>query len=248
MTILDSYYTAPFQVRLWLLVIVLSVIALCERLIRGREAHRWAEYGCLIVVASFTAVLGAAVSRLSVAVSPGYYLHLKDLPGSPALVRSATQLGSQAGFFGGLVIAGTLLVANSRRSIGVLPLRTLVPYLRWPCLLALISALSLGSSLFVYGFVRSESLSVASYYSVLGFHGGIYLGAALGLALSVQQVGRRELNSPPSRLSRCPRPNRLTAADPVSSGLRPPQSGPLSSGRSRGATLRSALARTACEL
>jgi len=103
--------TLPFCARVGALVLVAAVVAGVERLVRGDRATRWMEYGALLAGAGLGSILGAAVDAVTSSISPEYFAFGKGLGAEAGLTQRALLLGAQAGFVGGAVITGILLVA-----------------------------------------------------------------------------------------------------------------------------------------
>ncbi len=187
-----------FHWRLLALLVFLGAVAGVEWLRKREEANRWREFAFLLAAAVAGGVFGALVDQVTVTLSPEYFVAGKGLAQGDGLRLRAGYMGFQAGFLGGAVASGVLLVANTPRAgQPLLSFRAL-----WVCaLLPLAGALLLapGGALLgsldpldlrpdVYGAVAR--VRAPAFLRVWGIHAGLYLGAILGLGVAVWRVRR----------------------------------------------------------
>lgn len=186
----------PFWVRFLGLLLFLAAAAAVDRWRNGPEARRWREYAFLLAGGGLGAAFGAGVDQVSMTLSPEYFELGKGIPPGPGFRWGATMVGLQAGFVGGLFVAGVLLVANNPRpGRAALPGRAL--WALTPVILA--SALGLAVPGWVLGPVflghdyASELLGperLVALLRVWGLHVGLYLGSILGLASAIVSLRR----------------------------------------------------------
>ncbi len=186
----------PFSIRLIVLVCVLAAFAGIDRWRNGPEASRWREYSFLLGAAALGGVFAALNDQVSLALSPEFFELGKGIERNEDFRREVTALGFHAGFLGGAVAGGVLLLFNQAKTERpALPLARL--WVRTPWILGtavacgvlglvLFSALGLGSE--VAGLLPEEA--AYTFQQVQGLHAGLYAGALIGLVLAVLSVRR----------------------------------------------------------
>ena len=194
----------PFAYRLLILLGVLAVAAALDRARYGAQARRAQEYGLLLLCGALGGLFGLAQDIvISAPLSPDYFELAKGIRPGQGFLWEVAELGFHAGFLGGVVVGGGLLIANQPR-----PDRRPLPQRRVLRLgISVVPALALGGSvcgaLLVDGIEPAWLQELASFLPapraralrvVWGLHTGLYAGALLGLAIAVWAVRRARLS------------------------------------------------------
>lgn len=190
-----------YLLRFIALLSVAAIVAFFDWRKNGAKATRPREYGFVFLCGLLGAVFGILWDQGTVTLSPDYFVFGKGLdPEEGPLRVQALALGFKAGFFGGLVVGMTYLIANSsKRNRAVkLPYAVLLKGAIWP-LIALFPLAIVG--LFVFEtwdpLGKTPELSrmlskdqTRNFLRVWGLHAGLYLGAVLGLIYGVLRLRR----------------------------------------------------------
>ncbi|MDF1660596.1 MAG: hypothetical protein P1V97_02405 [Planctomycetota bacterium] len=186
------------------LLSVAAIVAFIDWRRNGVKATRPREYGFVFVCGLLGAIFGILWDQGTVTLSPDYFIYGKGLnPEDGPLRVLALALGFKAGFFGGLVVGMTYLIANSsgRNRTVKLPYPVLLRGAVWP-LLALIPLAVLGFFVFETWDPLGKAPELRrmlskdqtqNFLRVWGLHAGLYLGAVLGLIFGVIRI-RKALN------------------------------------------------------
>ena len=186
----------PFSIRILVLVAVLAVSALIDRWRYGSEANRWREYSFLLGAAVLGGVFAALNDQISLALSPEFFEFGKGIERDADFHLNVTALGFHAGFLGGAVLGGVLLLFNQGKpDRPALPFKAL--WLRTPWILASAVLFGVLGLLLFWAFglgtevtsVMSEQ-AAAGFHRVQGLHSGLYAGALIGLVIAVLRVRR----------------------------------------------------------
>lgn len=190
-----------YLLRFGALLSLAALVAFVDWKKNGAEATRPREYGFVFVCGLLGALFGILWDQGTVTLSPEYFIFGKGLdPAEGPLRLQALGLGFKAGFFGGLVVGMSYLIANgSRTHPGVkLPYSQLFRMSLWP--LGFLFPLALGGLILfetMDPLGRAPELSkmlseeeTQGFLRVWGLHAGLYLGASLGLGVGVFRIRR----------------------------------------------------------
>ncbi len=200
----------PFPARVLLLIVVLAVFAGIDRWRKGAEATRWREYALLLAAAFLGGTFAALNDQLSLWLSPEFFELGKGIERDESFRYNVTEMGFHAGFLAGAIAAGVLLIANNpkperpgltlRRLLPSVPI-VLVPAVLggaagaflWPGLVQVLAIEALQNLAASLPPGKGEAL-----LRVNGIHGGLYLGALIGLVVSVWRVRRERTRLTPT--------------------------------------------------
>lgn len=183
----------PYVWRLIALSIVVALFLALDLRKPNGQRHRWREYLFLLGCGGITALFGMGVDAITSHISPEYFLIGKGIAGGEGFFRRVAELGAQAGFAGGMIGGGILLLVN-RRPEGAMRLFRVI---RLPLLLAAFAGAVAGGVLAIFPFytlpLAEDALDEprAQRMTVVWFaHLGIYIGGMIGLIIAARQVRR----------------------------------------------------------
>lgn len=210
----------PFSIRLLVLVCVLALGAGIDRWRNGAEANRWREYAFLMGAASLGGAFAALNDQVSLAISPAFFEIGKGIERGEDFRQEITALGFHAGFLGGAVAGGALLLFNQAKpERAALPLTQL--WLQTPWILSSAVACGvLGLALFSLLGLGTDVTSVLSegeaegFHLVQGLHSGLYAGALLGLVRAVVGVRRERQRASSASIAAGSLPSTSPTKDP----------------------------------
>ncbi len=190
---LRQYIPATLSERILAVLILLTVVALIDWLVKREKATRWREYSFLVLGGLVGAVFGVLIDQMTYRISPDYFLYAKNLSVHD-FDWNVIKLGAQAGMTAGVITVGVLMIGNTVfRKEPVLPLRGLIRYVGISMIASLGAALMLG---LVFAFALPDSV-VGSYNEVItpdkmlrfkavvGAHYGLYLGGIVATAICI---------------------------------------------------------------
>ena len=193
--------TWTFVDRLALLLIVLLAFALVDWARHRERAERWREYLFLAATGGVAAVFGSLTDLVTSSVSPDYFITGKGLSGDAGFRLEVLKLGAQAGLVGGVVIGSVFLLVNQPRRNGREPPlrlgRLLVGSWRvFAC--AIVAAIAAGSvaAISTPAWFEADLAGVLEPAAIQNFtvvfctHLGIYVGAAVGVGVSIRSIRR----------------------------------------------------------
>ncbi|MEX0727846.1 MAG: hypothetical protein WD065_16335 [Planctomycetaceae bacterium] len=181
----------PYTWRLLaLFTVVVLFLALDLRNPPGQR-HRWREYLFLLGCGAITALFGMSVDAVTSRISPEYFIIGKGIAEGDGFALRVAELGAQAGFAGGIIGGGVLLLVNHQpaKALG------LFQVIAWPILFAAVCGTLAGGVLAVSPFytlpLACELLDSpeAHHMTVVWFvHLGIYIGGTIGLIIAARRV------------------------------------------------------------
>lgn len=192
----------PFSYRVAALAVFALSAVLWDVHRSGRSGSRWREYLFLFLGGVVGATLGVGNDLLTSAISPEYFSIGKGINSGEHFRRDVLQLGLQAGFSAGVILAAVMLFANSvGRSVPPLPIARVAWRVVCPCGGAMLGAGVLGSlAVLIDSRTLLDSLSdlmtdgqLRCFAIAWAIHIGLYAGAVIGLIVAVVQIrsGRR---------------------------------------------------------
>lgn len=191
--------TIPYWCRIALLVLLMSVIAAIDWQRNRQNATKWKEYGFIIVSGIVGTTFGLFNDLITSSISPEYFIFGKGLASGDRLPLRAGVLGMKAGFSAGAIAGAICLYAGTRAcSCPPLNCRRLLPFLRRPVILAIVTAFVLALSFRRYDpFVFSVELDgildrqqIRRFLLVWWIHVGLYAGLLVSVVWIVVDVSR----------------------------------------------------------
>lgn len=190
-----------FADRVALLLGVLVLFALADWMRHRQEATRWREYLFLASAGILGAAFGAMIDLITSSISADYFIAGKGLSPGVGFKLEVATLGAQAGLVGGVVVGSLLLLANQPREGVVAPPLLLIRLLAtcWRVFaFAVLSAILGGGvasiakptwfSIDLEGIL--DDAAIRGFTTVFCTHLGVYVGAVVGLVLSVRSIRR----------------------------------------------------------
>jgi hypothetical protein len=158
----------------------------------GRQATRWKEYVFLVVAMGVMVLYAVLNDMVTVRVSPAYFdWHLSMMAGTFAADKSlAIGVAVRGSWWGGLVLAAALLIANNpSKTLPRLPGTRMYTKLLYPFLLAAAGAIALGYAQYREMFSpvsdgpgHDETLCLLAVGMA---HWGAYGGAVIGAVVAI---------------------------------------------------------------
>jgi len=196
--LLSQYYSSPFWLRLLVVLLVLSVIAVWDRVRNSGKATRWKEYLFWVSCGFAGSIIAIANDLITSSISEKYFTLGKGLPGGESLTDAVIPFACEAGFLVGIIAGGLVLLVNSKKpGLPQLGYRKLAVLLLLPVGAAILFA---PAGAFVgpadlFGLTKSlepvmATREVHDFLTVQGIHTGLYAGAVLGIVGAMALVRR----------------------------------------------------------
>ncbi|MEM7261235.1 MAG: hypothetical protein AAF488_04535 [Planctomycetota bacterium] len=181
----------PFAWRIGALLLISVIAVALDQRRPPEERNRWREYSVLLLCTSLGIAVGIGIDRITVSISPEYFLYGKGIPDGPGFLTRVLLLGAQAGASAGAIGGAVLLIVNRQphQAFKLLPLATL------PIVGALLLGVAFGLTQHFAAPVTLEEAdellapeAATKFILVWVIHVGIYSGAALGLIVAALRL------------------------------------------------------------
>ena len=190
----------PYFWRVVILITLMFAAAGYDYYRNRAGSSRWREYGLVLIGGVVGAFMGMVNDIITSSISPEYFTFGKGLAGGNGLQVRAAMLGIKAGFSAGVIVAGILLYAATRKhrqSSGAY--RRIFRCIYKPILGAVIMGVALPaflSSVDPAGFAAklegvADANQIRWFITVWWIHLGLYAGATCGLIWAIVELSLR---------------------------------------------------------